>query len=1453
MISLPFKQSGIIRAGFDYQDLMGIEILIKFFRDPHLFKWVSLEADDKAAGYLDDIVAERADGGIELIQVKFTVDPERYALDWDWLLERTPRGLSLLQKWSTSLVKAGEAGPIHSARLRTNRRPDGAVAAALVGTRLDIALLPADRRGQILADLGGDESANKFFAIFEICHTERMIDDFEWRLKSEIVPTDTDISGWLLLREQARLWATRRGQPEPDGKIRHEHLVQIITKKRPKPMPQDFQIPDSYHVPSSAFHHDFLQRVETGERAITALWGSPGRGKSTYLSVAVDELRKRSVPVVRHHYFLSLSDATADRISYPDIAASLMDQMTYRYPDAVRGLQNDAMYLRRWVEACGAHYKSMSKPFVLVIDGLDHVWRESGSIQQMEHLFNQLLPCPENVVVIVGTQRVAESQLPHRLLRRASTDDWVEIPEMDETAVHHWLSKQVIAGRMRLPDMAKVQQREHVNECVREFHQLSGGHPLHLIYSFEALVRRGGVATPDEIKKLPACPDGDIRKYYESLWRTLPDDGRRALHLIAGAEFQWPPDGLRICAGGATQVDHLLDHRRAGLMPFHGSILAYARERPDHDATFRSMLPEIVRWLENEAEEYLQWGWLWLMKAKAGDTAALLAGVNRNWVTRSLARGSSDRQIVAILRAAERIVFDKCDYAKTAELRSLKIRVLNGPEYQTNEWERFREVALLLGRNESEIARMADALPTLPDKAVATLARACSPRLSEIRDECALELRTRVNQWIALRHRRGDEVLSLMKHLFETLALASEFDVVRTLQFIAGFNKSEEVLCWLVDSLVRHRRLDALLEALQTLSGKQKATLRHRVEDALVQVCASEGVDLQARYRRGRAKVSPVLAVWQHVHKVKAKSRARLLKAPDDLVCERYDPGPHAGLEDFFFNTFFNVLASSWASSSKRAVDEAEIAAAGDGWMESAVACLVNGAKDVGSGKAQLAFATPYFYSRNVTAVLFNGRSSDGPYVRWLAFRRALLRIAVTLHHLKCPIGRQSELRLDEVIVARMSPHWLEDGWIEFVLNQRWPFVSAELAANVVNAGVVRLDSSITEFNERADTWCKLAQFAQLTRNARADELLLRSASCLVGYGWRKDFFLADVLDCVASVHDAGHGDARGWLRTLVPIVDNVTKFTDGDETDHIRSDLIEVVSRVEPEKLPDFYARHLARGEYRYAQDALEAHSKRTDYATPIGAALARTYVDGREVNLLSRESFGDAKATLALTADRVRFLGGVPPVRDPYGKQTEEKDVPVPDLSQIAATDFRQALDAATRDPAGYKVRDDALGRWLSHWVNKGKGAQALGSLREYFDTEDNPSSAEGMLDAAFEASLLVEGRDQAYAWLVRAHAHRNGWQSNWSSEREIMRRLRRTVELYPDRWQTFIRDTSKPIRYWQVRGEGFSIGFKYLVRFLVMSGQVEQACRFTESCIDVVVAEVSDQPLPKQSWLQ
>ena len=73
------------------------------------------------------------------------------------------------------------------------------------------------------------------------------------------------------------------------------------------------------------------------------------------------------------------------------------------------------------------------------------------------------------------------------------------------------------------------------------------------------------------------------------------------------------------------------------------------------------------------------------------------------------------------------------------------------------------------------------------------------------------------------------------------------------------------------------------------------------------------------------------------------------------------------------------------------------------------------------------------------------------------------------------------------------------------------------------------------------------------------------------------------------------------------------------------------------------------------------------------------------------------------------------------------------------------------------------------------------------------------------------------------------------------------------YPDRWLQYIKDTSVPPTHYQRRGYDFVLGYKYLVHFLMLVGQVELADKITTAMVDSMVEDVREQPIPDTPWFK
>jgi NACHT domain len=1452
------KRAAITRIGFEYQDLIGIEVLINFFRDPGLYQWVELESEDREVGSLDDVVAARKDGSFDYVQVKFTADPNKYALDWDWLLERKVHGTSRLRKWATSLSKLVTSGAVHIAELRTNRRPDAEFASALDQNRIQLSRLSAERRKAVQMELGGSEEAKAFFKAFIFRHSETPdVDGLERRLKSKIIPADTTIEGWQLLRVQVRRWATQKNQPEPDGRIRHSHLVQFITKKQPRPIPQNFIVPSVYAIPNLKFHERFLKRTTNGRSSISVLWGTPGRGKSTYLSFLVRALTKERLPVIRHHYFLSLDDTTSDRISFSDVAQSLMSQMAARCSEAIKGQEETPNYLRRWIKACGDFYAKKGKKFYVVIDGLDHVWREQLNTDQMNHLFNYLLPCPKNVVLLVGTQRVADEQLPSRLLRHARPSSWIEIPPMDERAVDEWIRGQYRARRLPLGKqyLNKDDRKDELDKTSGAFFKISRGNPLHLIYSFEALIRRGAPVVTDEIELLPRCPDGDIRRYYRSLWGRLQPQGRQVLHLIAGAEFRWPPEGLRQCGGSIDEVDHLLDHRRTGIVPFHGSIVAYVREQSDHDNAFRALLPRVIHWLQRYAPEFLRWGWLWIAKARNGDERDLLTKTTGTWVIESLASGRPDSQIVAILKEAEKRAFAKRDYCRTIEVRSLKHRVQNGPEFQMHRYPEFIELGIRASENRQQLLNMADEINSLPDEHVVALARSLPSELMEdIGGECEDELRRRVNLWLTLRHRSSSDFVSLVHRWFEVLAQYGRVDVKRVLRFIEGFHDGDGVFRSLLECLVGRSLLEPLLALLSLLKSGKHKHWHEWTEDAVVRVAAIEGVDLRTRITPAQFGASPLLSCWLILNGQQCPLIQGVRYDPALLMRDRHEYGSNINLETFFHSFFFSALALCRTALGNFSfvlpgVDESKV-----GWMKGALDALRSTAKGIAEGSLPTSFGTPFMQTQGLEPVR-GRRTTEADSTQYWSFKVALRQIAIDLHLLSTRPEGSAKIAVDDFATARSSPHWDDIAWLTDNLKNRFLLLERKSAKDLLKDLSTKESGQITAFNERAERWVELGLFALLYDILGARDFAHRAAGCVVGYGYHKDPYVYDVLDAIEQIHQAGIAQALPLLKKVAPIVEQIGEFTDGDDVGTSRTELIDLIAQMSPNRLADCYAHHIRADEWTLAAHTLQTHTKLLNFDDPVSCALVGTFLTRDELLILSKlRDEGRSGAGDAFTRQE-RFVGGVPLDHD--HERTDSTDdfarqgTP-PDVTKFAPSRFCDLVDRLSDHRLGYRHQNEALIKWLHHWKDRKKGAEALKSIDAFFAKTERTFVAEGILDEAFLVSLAVQGKKAAYKWLVRAHIVRHGWQSYWTSSKEIEQRLEWAAKYYKDRWREFIADTSKQEPFWERRDYGFSMGLRYLVRFLILVDQKSVAAKYCKTLVEILVDELDDQPIAEVPWL-
>jgi hypothetical protein len=1438
-------------GGYLYQNLIGIELLCDWLEDPTRYEWVKFESDDEVPKGLDDVVAQRNDGLLVLLQVKFTVNKNdsNNLLSWNWLLERKPNGRSLIQKWAAAFFSVGPAG-VAEAALVTNRLPDPTFCSSLdeATGRVDYCKIPDDVLPHLLEQLKEEEILVAFLNAFEFRHSHQGDVALERALRDRYIPHHTDSHGWHLLFHEAIDWSVRKNFPPPDGRIYLDRVRGVLSAKRPVPLNQSFRVPEGYCPPDEGFSKLFIDNLSPGDKKVFVLWGSPGQGKSTYLSYLCREFEKRSVPFIRHHYFLELSDFS-DRFSLLQVANSLMAQMEAHHIGHVQGLADDPRRLREWIETCAAGYGASGKRFIVVIDGLDHVWRENDKDKRpLDSLFQALLPVPENVTLLVGTQKVATGQLPKQFSSFVDSSDWIEIPRMSVSTIRTWLESQLHAESFELRDECALPGEDQLAGIAKAFERLSGGHPLILTYSFRVMAREQRTLTSEMVDEFPVVTDGDIKQYYTRLWQELSYQAKDALHLIANAGFIWPQLGLETCLGLRVgelgrELDHLLYVTEAGQVAFHGSLLAFVRETAGHSDRVARLLPFVVNWLASEAPDFHRWGWLWLYEAQTGNPASLIYSPSREWVIESLAMAYPREQVVEILSEAERLAFKEGNLARAVKLRGLKTSTKDGPEFQVQDYERLYSCALRMSGDDYPtrilaVNRHAASIARLHQLGTQYLA------VGRVADavECQEQLRKRINDYLRARAFDNDSLQNALLQYLELAAKTGKYSPHQLLRSIRSFGTLRfQLFRFFLSEISKHMDLKRLVDFAMLPMPK---IMRKELEVAVIRLAGACRADVHGWPEFQRFKTHPMSACWAYIY---APTQAKLIPFPTydpSVDVKEYASSSAELTEHYLHGLFFFALSQCLELRGADPVIE-EPNFHNRAWLGTGAKHLLFLGSKV--GKLLARGETPPF------ALLF--RLSDSlaisndykSYPDYLPFRRALLAIATDLFLLTTRRSGLKEIPAREWNYVKDSRHFNFSECFKSHLVMDYQLVSTDVVESEINRELAKLTETTSQFNERALAYIELCELAIYEQLHKLSETLLRRAiSCVVGYVWRKNPTLSYVLRAITAVANVDENFGKNSLKRISPIVSQINEMTEDDGTSE--SDLAELFLKLMPSTYVAYYEHWLSTSEWYSAERVFAELLARESTVGPLMGFVTCAVWESKAIGALRERGGAGDSGALFILEQNARRLGQ--PV-DEVGQrcvlasstQTETREIDVHNYPPNALRELLHEMKDRS-----YTSEREAVQEWFSHWREQKQGLSLLRAIEPFLADETIPSQIAELFDEAFEISLAMEGKHKAYRWLAAAQIHRHGW-SEYCAEAVALARFSLFATHYPSRWKRFIQDTAKS--GFRRASEPLVIGHLRLVQFLLAVDQPIEAKAITEEMIRTVTEDFSDQPLKTPSW--
>ncbi len=1461
-----YTASGARRTGDAYQDLQSAEVLIEWLERPDAYRWVRLET---AAGSLDDIQAERADGTRRLLQVKFGTDA---SVEWEWdHLTKQESGTkgpkpSLLQKWKTSLDDVVASGvAVSEAALLTNRAASAAIRHHLSDSGLvDFDGLPDPLQATISAQLGGAAAASEFFASFNFFFRERSFEALEAALQGRFHRLGGSSEGWESLLRRIRRWINRKDEPTTDGTIYLRNVRAAALWHLPPQIPQGFLVPDDYVAPKVWSEGVVEPRLRVSG-SLVVVTGSPGAGKSTFLSWLVEHLRNRNVPVVRHHYFLSTTDVTPYRTDWETAANSIIGQLLLSYEELVGSVakQNPLPEtLREFLVAAGRERAGMD-PLVVMVDGLDHVWRDTGSEEGLRRLFDLLLPAPDGVVVVVGTQDVDAARIPRKLRDLCPRDRWLRVPILDGEGVHKWLQHH--EHELGLPE-ADYHSTRVLGELADAFRYVTGGHPLILHYTLSA-ARQGALPVrPDQVRALPSFdPTSNVATYYRALWDNISSEGHHLLHLLAGFQWAWPRDGLVQCL--APQADpvrleqaeraiwHVLGISRAGVTAFHESLLAFVRALPDHEDTARALRPQVVDWLTHRAPDYWRWRHEWEERAKNGNTDPLISSATSDWCFDSLVAGRGRAEVEAVVAGSG-----------WAALREGHIGVATERQYIATYLEEGRHAGEVLSRivwlalsghephdRELELNLFLSRKAQASDEEIAIAAEvafsAGYPTL------CQELLGEGIERWNASA-RRSDGLGGTLSSLEESLPslIAASLTKPSESPYRRHVSEHGDAPDWCsseqyTKALARHcvvgGETQAIREELRFLAnGVDRVSLE--AVDEIVRLAWRDGFDPDSWIENPEARRSGLFRcdqVWVR------HAPERPTDAPREVSFLPISQAGYYEGESMFVELareyFFLCLAG--AAEDRPAAEAIGLdPEASEAW--SFLSVLRNLAAEAAACKKRgQAVGAAWLVARLTSMDPPEAKLNDlkNRFVRPEPVARIVVSIAQDLEELQHAETGETTLTCD-VVMAGIDSAWTWARiWIEDRIERRLTMSDLNAARLLIDREKSRLESSRDYLHTRAEEYASLAQFCQL-HQVPADKvraLARLAARNLLGHGFHKDTVLFDVLEAVRAAPGVSKARALTHLHAISPVIQVIDEITDGDETRHLKRELAKVVGELVPEMLPP-YLRALQRNHNHWeVETCFTDLAKAAPLGTAYERALATTLVHEDALTVLKeRADDGDVDARSVL-ADTLTYCGRQAPApKESYGgagapnEGTDSKPPSIEDYPPEQLTEFMQAVRDA------HIFGDEPLAVWTTHWRSEDPD-ELLSALTKYRATHGYPHERQTG-KVVVELALERSGLTAAWEWLVAYHEALYGW--HWFYGLADVKWIWEFVRTrFRGRWLDFITETSR--RRWSAAGGGPSWSIQRMIGFLEVVGQADRADEVLDAAVRWGSGLAADMRLP------
>lgn len=1435
------NRTSSIRSGFAYQDFWSLKLCGGWLASPDKYKWIQFEtsADSENLNkfYLDDIVCLDSSDFYEFYQIKHRQDSTN-KWTWDDLLnpERV-RGTSLMKKWTGSLDS--RVDKTKCAIFITNGEGDDEILKFLKNEILDIKAVRTEAPAlydRILKEIGNSKN---FEQIFQRLH---------FRFKQENLAEgalETSIRKFFYEKLKATEPGVSNLYLEIQRECRNQHTQRIDIETlrawcefdAPRPLEENFDIPPDFEFFDNATHETILSDLQKRDGGIKVIFGKPGVGKSVYLSKVDEELRKRDLISIKHHYHISPEDSNPhERLNAERVIEAVKSQLK-THTDVLGHLANQnskEIPIEDFIAEIAKNLSKQGKAIVMIIDGLDHVLRY-GDKEDLESFLKEICVPQQGVWIVIGMQMIAKSHLPQVVFDRCPESTWIEIKGLSKEGATNLIKLNATA--LSLPDDAR-----QFSELTEKLYSITGGNPLHLRYSLHQLKKISGNNLITDYSCKDLIPYGaGIEKYYDALWRQVSAKAKEILLTVSSVNFLFSERQLIECicsfttnpadvTAGFSEISHLVSTSiRNQVSVYHNSFELFLRAQPEMSQQKIVIKRNVKNWLERSDYDYLKWAELRIIEHELGNSGPLLE-IGRDWLIDAICFPCNPDHISKQMTLAGRVACEKDDFAKALQISYLHTYYLNSRNF-------VEEAAELIWEEAIQEPRVFDymdvsAIPTKSLPALASIADSCGNH------EAAEEIQSILIERLSTQEYRPKSIPGAPAALLEVLPYNRGQDVEKVYKYIIQFRSLK-----IAESL-----LELYSRKLLTLDQEDKVTTLLKLgltetEKAGVQKeFAKYGFEHKSKNLSVYFKVEndlPIICLLYRIIKGDKPDPPELPK--NDLFSseiKEHDSDARIKWQELYYEYFF--IGSIYGVLGKQDTLEKWISELPELWAAKAMGYILQAGLKLSAGilNGSVDYAEIFSVWKDFQPLKWPEDRKVLGFQQ--AFSDAIYNVLEDTIGIRNYVSSHHEITLNEYSIIGQNPAFFrKDSFLSIVLKSRRRIATREVYEKIVDDDIGQLAETVSSFPDRALAYARISKLARIYGETEFSQVCLKNAAKnMLGYGNHKDIYLFDVMDAVESCARSGVKKEiiDGWIRRLVPLIDCVGDYTDGDETSHLPNELADLLASQDRGLLRKYYYQMAGQEDLFFAEDLFKYVIKSLPFAGDQEVALACTAID--KDSFLQLKSLAQSSAGALNALNNIQsYLGEVnfKPKKQSSYEPSEKK---LEDYSSISPEQLAVYLTTNAKNKWDW---NKYLSGWLSFWRNRVEKETIYNAIKPLVYKFGIQGASGDLLDAFYPLAYEFDS-GVAFEMLCAAQDRGFGWQRYWADKKEAERRWQFVKDKYPRRYLEFFKKSSD-----------YHVPLSRGVKFLTIFDDLPRAQAMTEASVCFAESLMADMLIPVPSWLE